>query len=1011
MTKLLNIVILDHQGNIIAVNNAWQRFAADNSDDQNIIEKTGIGANYLEVCRLAEGNCSAEAQVVYQGITDVLEGKVNSFSLEYPCHSPSQERWFSLHCTPLLSSEMRAVISHSDITDKKDLNKILIHSEENYHRLFSDNPFPMFVFDIEKLRFLEVNQAAVEHYGYTREEFLEMTIKDIRSDEDIPKMLRKLSTLDEHSINVGIWDHLKKDGTIIKAEVNTHLLNFEGRLARLVIINDVTERLQTEEKLKLNEQRYRLMFEDNPFPMIIYDYKTLKVLDVNQATCLHYGYTRDEFLKMSSTNFGSPSDIENIKGLVEKNGRGRTVYGVWKHKKKDGTEIFVETTSHKLDIEGENSRIVLINDVTEKIKAEEELREAEERFRSTFEQAAVGISHVAPDGRLLQVNQKICEITGYTKEELTARKFQDITFPDDLEKDLNLIKKVLAGEIETYSIEKRYIRKDTSIIWINLTVSLVRDSEGQPKYFISVIEDINHRKNIENEMQQWADAFENCSHGIGLGDPKTNRIIAVNDAYAKMLGRTKNEIVNESVLLGFDPEIHKIAKEAVQTADKDGSVQFEAIRKRSDGTSFVSLLDIVSVRGESGEVLYRVATMQDISSRKEAEEKLRRSEEKLRQSQKMEAVGRLAGGIAHDFNNMLTVIKGYSDLILRSIPKENPLHNYVVEIKEAGERSTYLTSQLLAFSRTQVLHPEILNINQVISKTVKMLKLMIGEDIQIDLELASEIGNIKGDPGQLAQVLINLLVNARDAMPEGGTIKIKTAQVFLNKNNCPPELGKNGGKFIRMEVEDSGIGMSKEILSKAFEPFFTTKEKGKGTGLGLSTVYGIVKQSGGYITARSKLKKGTTFEIYFPLVSLEISVNENNGSLIPLPAGKEKILIVEDEEIVRRLTRAALEESGYQVVEARNGAEAIDILKKENVKIDLIITDIVMPEMSGFELYQNLSQMFAQPPKFLFTSGYLEDERIKNVNIDISQNFIAKPFWVNELILKIQEVLGLDKAN
>lgn len=833
MTKPLNISILDHQGNIIAVNNAWQSFAAENSDDPNIFKKAGIGANYLEVCRLAEGNCSAEAEAVHQGIADVLEGKVNFFSLEYPCHSPSEERWFSLNCTPLLSSEMRAVVSHSDITDKKILNKHLVDSEENYHHLFADNPFPMFVFDLETLHFLEVNQAAVDHYGYSRQEFLEMTIKDIRPGKDISKLLRTISRLDDHISSVGIWDHLKKDGTLIKVEINTHSLNFEGRSARLVIINDVTERLQSEEKLKSSEERYRLMFENNPSPMIIYDYETLKFLDVNEATCQHYGYTHDEILTMKLTDFGSPLDIKNIRGLVEKNNGGRTIYGVWKHKKKDGTEIIVETASHKLEIEGENSRIVLINDVTEKIKAEEHLqfekerferlataspgvifsfrvspegnvslpyanpitkeiygyepeelkddftpvfarveeeenkllqaaifesaknmsvfhrvigydhpqkgkvwlevssaptletdgsivwhgittdvterikaqeekREAEERFRATFEQAAVGISHVALDGKLLHVNNKLCEITGYTKAELTALKFQDITFPDDLEKDLKQVKKVLAGEIETFSMEKRYIRKDKALIWVNLTVSLVRDSEGQPKYFISVIEDISHRKSIENELRQWADAFENCAHGIALSNPKTNQVIAVNDAFAKLLGKSKNEIVNQPILSVHDPQIHEKIKNAITTTDKEGSVQYEAQMKRGDGKDFTAQVDVVSVRGESGEVLYRVATMQDISARKEAEENLRQSEEKFRQSQKMEAVGRLAGGIAHDFNNMLTVIKGYSDLILRLVSKENPLHNYITEIKEAGERSTFLTNQLLAFSRTQV---------------------------------------------------------------------------------------------------------------------------------------------------------------------------------------------------------------------------------------------------------------------------------------------------------------------
>lgn len=288
---------------------------------------------------------------------------------------------------------------------------------------------------------------------------------------------------------------------------------------------------------------------------------------------------------------------------------------------------------------------------------------------------------------------------------------------------------------------------------------------------------------------------------------------------------------------------------------------------------------------------------------------------------------------------------------------------------------------------------------------------MIGEDIQINLELASEIGNIKVDPGQFAQVLMNLLVNARDAMPDGGKIKIRTEQVFLDEGNCHTDLSKNCGNYVRMEVQDTGIGMSKEILKRIFEPFFTTKEIGKGTGLGLSTVYGIIKQSGGHITVKSKLKKGTAFEIYFPMEYTVNSIVREKKPPFTLPTGKGKILIVEDEEIVRKLIHSALEESGYQIIEARSGVEAIDLFKKENVKVDLIMTDIVMPEMSGFELYKNLSKILARPPRFLFTSGYLDDERIKNVSFDISQNFIAKPFWVNELIQKIHEILSVENIS
>lgn len=412
-----------------------------------------------------------------------------------------------------------------------------------------------------------------------------------------------------------------------------------------------------------------------------------------------------------------------------------------------------------------------------------------------------------------------------------------------------------------------------------------------------------------------------------------------------------------------------------------------------------------------GKPLRIIGTVQNITESKNAELNLQKSEEKLRQAQKLESVGRLAGGIAHDFNNMLTVIKGYSDLSLRMLPRENPVRCYVEEIKKAGERSSSLTYQLLAFSRTQILQPEVLNINQIIAETIKMLKYMIGEDIRIILQLDAEIAYIKADHGQISQVLMNLLVNARDAMPEGGEITIKTEIVSREETDFSQNSPQKAEKFVKLKVQDTGTGMDSTTLKNVFEPFYTTKEIGKGTGLGLSTVYGIIEQSGGQITVKSELGIGTAFEIYLPQVSKEENFEIENESIRDLPQGRETILIVEDEELVRNLTRDALLSNGYQVIEAQNGAEAVKLFEKNSAKIDLLMTDVVMPEMSGYELFRKLSNTSAELPKFLFTSGYLEDERVKNTGFDISRNFIQKPFQLNELILKIQEILTANQNN
>lgn len=386
------------------------------------------------------------------------------------------------------------------------------------------------------------------------------------------------------------------------------------------------------------------------------------------------------------------------------------------------------------------------------------------------------------------------------------------------------------------------------------------------------------------------------------------------------------------------------------------------------------------------------------------EEALRKSEEQLLQAQKLESVGRLAGGIAHDFNNMLTAINGYSDLILRDINETDPIRHKIIEIKKAGERSSTLTQQLLAFSRKQILKPEILNINQTVSEISSLLERLIGEDISLIKILDFKINTVMVDPGQLSQVIVNLAVNARDAMPNGGTVTIETKNVYLDEQFASTNSGGKTGEFVLLSVTDSGIGIDEANLLQIFEPFFTTKEVGKGTGLGLATVYGFIKQSDGYITVESKPGEGTTFKIFLPCVEKILEKTKEDLSIETPSHGAEIILLVEDEEMVRNLSREILESCGYRVIEAVNGAEAIEICEKDNLKIDLLLTDVVMPQMNGRELWERLSLACPQI-KVLFTSGYTDDIVVHNGIKNDETNFLQKPFSIDALMRKVREVL------
>ncbi|PYS49074.1 MAG: hybrid sensor histidine kinase/response regulator [Acidobacteria bacterium] len=380
-------------------------------------------------------------------------------------------------------------------------------------------------------------------------------------------------------------------------------------------------------------------------------------------------------------------------------------------------------------------------------------------------------------------------------------------------------------------------------------------------------------------------------------------------------------------------------------------------------------------------------------------------EEQFRQSQKMEAIGQLAGGIAHDFNNLLTAINGYSELAMRKLQAEDPLRRNLEEIKKAGERAASLTRQLLAFSRKQILQPAVLVINSVVSDMEKMLRRLIGEDIDLKTALETQLGSIKADPGQIEQIIMNLVINARDAMPAGGKLTIETSNVDLDETYARQHTGVTPGHYVMLAVSDTGMGMNTATLARIFEPFFTTKEKGKGTGLGLSTIYGIVKQSGGNIWVYSEVGQGTTFKVYLPRVDEDAQEYKRTDETEEILQGTETILLAEDEEIVRTLAREILETYGYRVLEASGSGAALLICERVTEPIDLLITDVVMPEMSGRQLAARLSQLRPEM-KVLYMSGYTDDAIVHQGVLDEDANFIQKPFTPDALAKKVREVLN-----
>jgi two-component system, cell cycle sensor histidine kinase and response regulator CckA len=626
----------------------------------------------------------------------------------------------------------------------------------------------------------------------------------------------------------------------------------------------------------------------------------------------------------------------------------------------------------------------------------------QEHFQNAFDQAAIGMALVSLDGKWLRVNPALCRIVGYSPEELLVTDFQSITHRDDLAVDLSYVGQMVRGEIRSYEMENRYVHKGGHIVWVLLSVSLVYDQQSDPLFFFSQIQEITGRKRVEEALRQserrFRDLVENTKYGI-YHSTREGRFVDVNPALVRMLGYSSEEellAVDLAADVYGNPEDRARVLELGQQTGRISEAEVEW--KRKDGRPITVRISGRALYDQAGQLVGTEGIIENVTEWRE-------TEKQLRQAQKMEAVGRLSGGIAHDFNNLLTVIKGYSDILSGLRDQCEPYRHSVEQIRKAADRAASLTRQLLAFSRMQVLQPKVLDLNEAVLEMEKMLARLIGEHIEFVFVPDKSLGRTKADPGQIEQVIVNLAVNARDAMPHGGKLIIETRNIFLDGDYVlrhPPALA---GEYVMLSVSDTGHGMDAETQSHIFEPFFTTKEQGKGTGLGLATVYGIVKQSGGYIWVYSEPGLGAAFKIYLPRVCEAPEITRPIKSAVGVAGGTETLLLAEDQEDVRELMSDFLRKSGYTVLPATNGAEAMQIAERYDGPIHLLVTDVVMPKMGGRELAERLVGVRPQV-KVLYLSGYSEYSAAPLDSKDWRDAFLQKPFAVEQLAGKIREVLA-----
>jgi two-component system cell cycle sensor histidine kinase/response regulator CckA len=633
-----------------------------------------------------------------------------------------------------------------------------------------------------------------------------------------------------------------------------------------------------------------------------------------------------------------------------------------------------------------------------------ELVDREVLFHLISENAADMIAVVDMNGKRIFNSLSYQKVLGYSAEELqTSSAFEQI-HPDDRARVQKAAEDAKRSGMGT-TLEYRLRHKNGEWLVLESTSSVIRDEKGDPEKLVIVNRDITERKRAEEALRRSEAGFRSVVQDAPYGIYRAStagRFLQVNPALQKMLGY---ELIEELLTKDLTSEIFRNPEEyrrlielLIRTEEiKDVEMEW----KRKDGTPITVHCSGRRFNDKSGAPAYFDAFAEDVTEK-------RILERQLRMAQKMEAIGRLSGGIAHDFNNLLGVIIGYSRVLKRELGTNTALCEHALEIEKAGQRAASLTKQLLAFSRQQVLTPAILNLNSLASDMEKMLPQLLGEDIKVTMVLDPKLGNVKADQSQIEQVIMNLAVNARDAMPMGGKLKIETTNVELDQAYVWSHPGSKVGSYVLLAVTDTGTGMDAATLTHIFEPFFTTKELGKGTGLGLATVYGIVKQSNGYIGLESALGKGTSFQIYLPRHAGQPAADEQKPDSPENLRGSETILLVEDSEPLRKLAKTFLESSGFRVLSAESGEDALVVAARFGKPFDLLLTDVVMPGINGRVLAESLSPR--QPGmKVLYMSGYTDSFIAGHGVLDPGIHLLHKPFIEEVLIRKVREVLDEGK--
>ncbi len=1010
---------IDLRGNYIFINDTGCRLLGFTRDEL-------MGMSYKRICSPETG------RHLYETFHRIFESGRPELLVDYEViRKDGSKRIFQSNASLVRGPSGKAISFLSltrDVTDRRRLEDLIRISEERYRNILNTILESYIEVDLEgNLKFF--SDAVVRNLGYTKEELSDMNFRSLVDEENRKKVFEAFHRvfLTGESSKGFDWEIIKKSGEKFFVESSVSLLKNESGepVGFRGIVRDITARKSSEEALRKSEEKYRSILEGMREGLYEIDLKGNYTF-VNNEAARQMGYTPDELTGKNYRDITSPETSRRLYEIfhrIYKTGESEFLMD-YEVIRKDGSTRTHESGAQLVrDPSGTAMGFRnLARDVTDRRKAEEAVRQSEEKYKNILETMEEGLLEINLNDTIIFVNNAVCKLLGYEPDEMMGMNTRRLHTPEVFNHMYLIYKNIYETGKPEFLMDYEVIRKDGSVRIHQANASARRNSAGGIVGFCTLARDVTERRKAEHALRQKEEALrlteakykmiaENVNDVIWTIDFKLT-ITFISPSIFQLTGFLPEEILHSPARGIMTQEsfalVESLLREELDNEksrddpNRSRTLELELMRK---GGSTIWVEASATFTRDSDLVAREIlGVARDISERKRAEKEKAELEDQLLQAKKMESVGRLAGGVAHDFNNMLGVILGYSELIRTQLPKNSPILAEIMEIERAASRSKEITSQLLAFSRKQIIAPQQVDLNSLFMNAQRTLTRLIGEDIELRYYPGKNLWKIKFDPSQMEQVLVNLAANARDALPFGGKLTIETENVHLNEEYCKTHLGFTPGKYVMLGISDNGFGMDREILQHVFEPFFTTKSEGKGTGLGLSTVYGIVKQNNGFINVYSEPGKGTIFKIYIPRSAEEGQLQEEQETDV-LVFGSGTILLVEDEEMVRHMINEMLEAIGYSVLSAESPVEALSILENKAVHIDMVLTDVVMPAMSG-RMLRDWVEIMRPGLKVLFMSGYSSNVIVHHGVLDEGVQFIQKPFSLNDLARKVREVIA-----